>query len=101
MYIVAIAWIFVVLLMGASEAQAGSLLGGIMTFIFYGVVPLSIVLYLLATPQRWRARKARDAAELKAAASANTAVADSETHVITNNPANNITYNKPDDASDS
>ena len=43
-YIIAIAWIYVVLLMSATEP---SIVAGIMTFIFYCVLPLSLFLYLL------------------------------------------------------
>ncbi|MFZ2988465.1 hypothetical protein [Ideonella sp.] len=58
MYIVAIAWIFVVLLMTLTEATStqGSLIGAFFTFLLYGVLPLSIVLYLMGTPARRRAR---------------------------------------------
>ncbi len=65
MYIVAIAWMFVVTLMAAVEAVAsnGSLLGAIMTFVFYGILPLGLVLYLLGTPLRMRHNKAKEAAE--------------------------------------
>jgi hypothetical protein len=63
MYIVAIAWGFVVVLMSAAEATStqGTLLGAFFTFVFYGVLPLGIVLYLMGTPAR---RKARQRAEL-------------------------------------
>jgi hypothetical protein len=69
MLIVAIAWIYVVLMMAVAEAMApnGTLLGAVFTFLLYGVLPLSIVLYIMATPARRRARKA---AETAAAASA-------------------------------
>ena len=65
MYIVAIAWLFVVTLMAVVEAVAsnGSLLGAIMTFVFYGILPLGLVLYLLGTPLRMRHNKAKEAAE--------------------------------------
>ena len=65
MYIVAIAWMFVVTLMAVVEAVAsnGSLLGAIMTFVFYGILPLGPVLYLLGTPLRMRHNKAKEAAE--------------------------------------
>jgi membrane protein implicated in regulation of membrane protease activity len=55
--IVAIGWIYVVLMMAVAEATAanGNLLGAVFTFVLYGVLPLSIVLYLLATPARRRA----------------------------------------------
>jgi hypothetical protein len=53
MYIVAIAWIYVVLMMSITEH---SVIAGIMTFLLYGVLPLSIILYLMGTPQRKRDR---------------------------------------------
>ena len=60
MYLVMIGWMYVVLMMAAAEATSstGSLLGAAVTFVFYGVLPLSIVMYLLYTPARRRARKA-------------------------------------------
>lgn len=67
MYVVAIAWMFVVTLMAVVEAVAsnGSLLGAIMTFVFYGILPLGLVLYLLGTPLRMRHNLAKEAAEAK------------------------------------
>jgi hypothetical protein len=61
--IVAIAWMYVVLMMAAAEAVApnGSVLGAVFTLVLYGVIPLSIVMYLMATPARRRARRAREA----------------------------------------
>jgi small-conductance mechanosensitive channel len=55
MFIVAIAWIYVVLLMSLTEH---SVTAGVMTFLFYCVVPLAIILYLIGAPRRKRARKA-------------------------------------------
>jgi len=43
LWIVAIGWMYVVTLMAATEP---SVVGGIMTFFGYGVLPLSLVLYL-------------------------------------------------------
>lgn len=65
MYLVAIAWIYVALMMAVAEAThaQGSVLGGLMTFLLYGVGPLALVLYLLGTPQRRAARRAAEAAE--------------------------------------
>ena len=65
MYIVAIAWKFVVTLRSVVEAVAsnGSILGAIMTFVFYGILPLGLVLYLLGTPLRRRHNQAKEAAE--------------------------------------
>lgn len=54
MYIVAIAWIYVVLMMSITE---DSIVAGIMTFMLYGVLPLSIILYVMGTPQRRRKRE--------------------------------------------
>jgi hypothetical protein len=53
-YIIAIAWTYVVLLMSATEP---SFIAGMMTFIFYCALPLSISIYLLGTPQRKKRRK--------------------------------------------
>lgn len=60
MYIIAIAWIYVVLLMSMTEH---SVIAGIMTFLLYCIVPLSIILYLIGTPRRKRARQAAENAE--------------------------------------
>lgn len=67
MYIVVIAWMFVVTLMSVVEAVAsnGSLLGAILTFVFYGILPLGLVLYVLGTPLRLRHNKEKEAAEQK------------------------------------
>ena len=63
MYLVAIAWIYVVLMMAVAEAAShnGSLLGALFTFALYGVLPLAIVMYLLRTPARKRARRQAEA----------------------------------------
>jgi len=64
MYLVAIAWIYVVLMMAVAEAVSpqGSLLGAFFTLLLYGALPLSIVLYIMATPGRRRALRAAEAA---------------------------------------
>ena len=54
MYIVAIAWLYVVVLMSFTEA---SVIGGIVTFVLYGLAPLSLFLWLFGTPQRRRNRR--------------------------------------------
>lgn len=63
MYIVAIAWIYVVLMMSITEQ---SVVAGIMTFLLYGVFPLSIILYVIRTPQRKRERAAAEKNKLDA-----------------------------------
>jgi len=63
MHLVAIAWIYVVLMMAAAEASSsnGTLLGAFFTILLYGVLPLSIVMYLLRTPARRAKRQAAEA----------------------------------------
>ena len=80
MHIVAIAWMFVVVLMSAAEATSpqGTLLGAFFTLLFYGVLPLGIVLYIMATPMRRKARALKEAQEAKEAAEAAAAAASSE-----------------------
>jgi hypothetical protein len=62
MYLVAIAWGYVVLMMAVAEATApnGTVLGAVFTFLLYGALPLSIVLYILGTPSRRRLRIAQE-----------------------------------------
>lgn len=64
MWIVVVAWMFVVVLMTVAEAMSpiGSVLGAVMTFFLYGVGPLALVMYLLGTPMRRKRRRAREAA---------------------------------------
>lgn len=65
MYIVAIAWMFVVVLMAAAEATSsqGSVLGALITLLMYGVMPLGLVLYIMGTPMRRQRRAEREAQE--------------------------------------
>ncbi|MBX3602670.1 MAG: hypothetical protein KF863_18785 [Rubrivivax sp.] len=75
MYLVAIAWMYVVLMMAVAEALSsqGTVLGAVFTVLLYGLLPLGIVLYILGTPGRRRARRAAEAeelAQLRAAAAA-------------------------------
>ena len=68
LYLVAIGWMYVVLLMTVAEALSpnGGVLGATLTFVFYGALPLSIMLYILGTPARRRALRAREAAAASA-----------------------------------
>jgi Kef-type K+ transport system membrane component KefB len=65
MHLVAIAWMYVVLMMAIAEALSsqGTVLGAVFTFVLYGVLPLSIVLYILGTPARKRALRRAEAQE--------------------------------------
>ena len=69
MYLVVIAWMYVVLMMAVAEATSanGTVLGAIVTFFLYGLMPLALVVYLMGTPQRRRRIKAREAEEHAAA----------------------------------
>ena len=65
MYLIVIGWLYVAFMMAVAEATntTGTVLGALITFVLYGVAPVSLVVYLLATPARKRAIKAREAAE--------------------------------------
>ena len=60
MYLIAIAWFYVVLMMSVAEAIStqGTLLGAVITFVFYGVLPLALVMYIVGAPGRKRLRRA-------------------------------------------
>lgn len=57
MYIIAIAWLYVVILMAATEP---SLTAGLLTFVLYGAAPLALFLWLFGTPYRRRRQSARE-----------------------------------------
>lgn len=59
MYLVAIAWLYVVVLMALAEGfgGGGSWLGASITLVLYGLVPMAIALYLIGTPSRRAARR--------------------------------------------
>ena len=75
MYLIVIAWMYVVLMMSVAEATNtnGTLLGAIVTFFLYGVGPAALVAYLMGTPARNRAIKKRAAEELAAQLAQNAA----------------------------
>jgi hypothetical protein len=57
MYVIAIGWLYVTLLMAATEAN---LTAGALTFTLYGAAPLALFLWLFGTPQRRRNQRAAD-----------------------------------------
>jgi membrane protein implicated in regulation of membrane protease activity len=73
MYLVLIAWIYVAFMMAVAEATSpvGSLLGAAFTFLLYGLLPMSVVGYIMGTPARRRAIKAKEAAEREQALAEN------------------------------
>lgn len=65
MYLIVIAWIYVVLMMSVAEAtnSNGTVLGALITFVLYGAGPAALVVYLMGAPARSRAIKKREAEE--------------------------------------
>ncbi|MFM7531243.1 MAG: hypothetical protein ACKO5J_01885 [Rubrivivax sp.] len=65
MYLVAIAWVYVVVMMALAEGLSpqGTWLGAFFTLVLYGALPLGVVMYILGTPARRRARRAAEATE--------------------------------------
>lgn len=55
MYIIAIGWLYVTLLMALTET---SIVAGILSFVFYGLAPTALLAWLLGT----KARRRRSAA---------------------------------------
>jgi len=60
MIIVAIAWLYVVILMSVMQPTIASAAG---TLVGYGLIPLAIVLWIMGVPQRLRTQRAREAKE--------------------------------------
>jgi NADH:ubiquinone oxidoreductase subunit 6 (subunit J) len=69
MYLVAIAWLYVAVMMAIAEAthSQGSLLGAVITLLLYGILPLALVLYVMGTPMRRRQRLLEEQREAQAA----------------------------------
>lgn len=61
MYIIAIAWIYVTVLMAATEK---TVVAGILTFVFYGLLPCAILLWVLGVKHRKFKRKFKRAVKL-------------------------------------
>lgn len=71
-HLVVIAWLYVVLMMAVAEATntTGTVLGAIVTFVMYGLAPVSLVVYLMLAPARRRRLKEQELAAQEAARSA-------------------------------
>ena len=74
MWIVAIAWVYVVGLMSVTET---SIVAGVMTFLGYCVLPLSILFYLTGGKRRRHSRER---------AAANSSAADTSASASTDSP---------------
>ena len=70
MHLVIIAWLYVALMMAVAEATntTGTVLGAVITFVLYGLLPVGLIVYIMGTPARRRAIKAREQAQREAAA---------------------------------
>jgi hypothetical protein len=66
MHVITLGWLYVALMMAVAEATSttGGVVGALFTFVLYGVLPVSLLMYAMATPARKRAIKEREAAEL-------------------------------------
>lgn len=64
MYLVAIGWLYVALMMALAEGMSpsGGWLGAAVTFVLYGLLPVGLVLYLMGTPLRRRQQRAAEQA---------------------------------------
>ncbi|MCY1504290.1 hypothetical protein D9M68_384550 [compost metagenome] len=78
-HLIVIGWLYVAVMMAVAEATntTGTVLGALVTFLLYGLAPVALVIYLMATPARRRAIKEREAQAQEAArrAAADTAEA--------------------------
>jgi len=61
-YIVAIGWLFVIMMMAITST---SFLSGVATLLCYGILPLAMFLWIVGTPQRRRRAASRDAVDEK------------------------------------
>ena len=67
MYIMAIGWGYVALMMALAEATNpnGSIPGAMLTFVCYGLMPVGLLLYILGRPARRRRREQQAAASVQ------------------------------------
>jgi hypothetical protein len=63
MYIVLIAWLYVTVLMAATEPNVTA---GVLTFISFGLIPCALFLWLFGTPQQRRNQVKLTQAKLQA-----------------------------------
>jgi hypothetical protein len=61
MYIIAIGWLYVTLLMALTE---GSIFAGILSFVFYGLLPIALLLWLTGGSARRKLRVNVDDGEM-------------------------------------
>ncbi len=81
--VVAMGWSYVVVLMAATQ---DSWLAAVGTLVFYGLLPLAVVLYLLGAPERARRLRAAEARARPAAGIAAAAPSDSSRKASASDP---------------
>ncbi len=57
MYLIPIAWLYVVILVAAAEER---IVAAVLTFVFWGLAPLALFLWVFGTPARRRRRLDRE-----------------------------------------
>lgn len=57
-YLIAIAWLYVAILAAVSDT---TVVGGVLTFVFFGLGPLALFMWLFGTPARRRRQRATEA----------------------------------------
>lgn len=57
MYLIAIAWLYVALLAAISDT---TVVGGVLTFVFFGLGPLALFMWLFGTRARRRRQQAKE-----------------------------------------
>lgn len=93
MYIIAIAWLYVTVLMAATETNVTA---AILTLVLYGVAPLSLWLWLFGTPERRRRIAARERAEQADEASVHVVADESVDQMVSGNDRRDTQQNQRD-----
>ncbi len=76
MYIIAIGWLYVTVLMAITET---SIVAGVLTLLFYGLFPVALLLWLLSSPVRRQRQRYRAEQEAAAMSEASASAAVTET----------------------
>ncbi|ENO83004.1 MAG TPA: hypothetical protein DCY18_09520 [Thauera sp.] len=58
MYLIPIAWLYVAILVAVSE---DTVVAGVLTFVFWGIAPLALFMWIFGTPARRRRQREREA----------------------------------------
>jgi hypothetical protein len=62
MYLIAMGWLYVALMMAVAESMHpnGGVLGAVITFVLYGLLPVALLVYLMGAPLRRKKLKAQE-----------------------------------------